>query len=746
MNDTDKFERAPSASPTDPESNREGSELSRLLGVISESRWLIVGITAIVLVLGILYSLNKTPVYQSQTILRVVQPTRSAGSLTLMQLSALVMGAPLPTQTEIELLQTRTVLEPVVKKLHLDIRVQKSGGIPIIGTFFGHRHPLAKISKFDVPNALKGETFTVVTNGNGHYRLLSPDGKQILQGKIGASAAGRVNTGDGAGLVNLQIDSIADGANRFTLVKAPAGQAVGSLLESLQIEELGRQSGMVQVTMQGTSPRFITAALNALGEANVQQNIVQNSAQAAKQIDFLNEQLPELEKRLVSAQTKLADFLSKHPTLALSQNGQYLVGLASTIEQQIGPLQAQLSEARSSLGASNPQVKALRSQLAGLQEQRKQLYAKVAKLPKGGQTLIRMQSAVTIAQGLYSTMLNQFEALQVAKAGTVANVAVVDPAITPSSPILPNRPLDILVALIVGLLLGFAAAFVRRSLRRGVEDPHVIEQRLDLPVLAALPHSRQQRRIERHHADESPGVGRLLAAHGTDDAAVEGLRSLRMGLQLVPSEAASRIVGVTSLSPGEGKSFVSSNLAYLLAQGGTRTLLLDADLRRGHMHRYFGWSRGKGLSEYLAGEAERETVIRRTTLSNLNVVTTGALPDDAANLWMRGNATEVLQRLCEGYDFVLLDLPPVLAAGDAFVVARMTTDNLLMIKPGMHSLRQLQMEMKRFARHGITLTGTVMNDISARTQRYAYHGYGYQYHYNYSSGSRRRAFSPRRDR
>lgn len=718
-----------SASATDFEDG--GNELARLLGVLSESRWVIAGITAVVLALGIAHSFIAAPVYEADTELQVLQ--QKAGGLSgLEQLSSLVQGTSIPTETEIQLLQTRAVLVPVIEKLHLSIHVG-GGGLPIIGSLLGGRTPGAKVVVFHVPHGLEGQPFELVSKGGGAYTLLDPEGKGVLQGSVGKSAAGRVRSNDGAGLINLKVASLklAKG-ERTQLTKLPTDQVVRALLSRLSISEVGKQTGIVRVGMRGQNPAALVRQLNAIAETNVHQNVRQNSVQAADQLKFLNAQLPDLEDRLETAQKKLAAFLGHRQTLALSQNTQYLVDQASALEQQIGPLQAKIAEAKSALGPQNPRLAPLHSQLRSLQVQRAALLGQVAKLPKDEQTLVRLQEGVDVAKSLYEAMLNQEQQLRVAEAGTVGDIVIVDRAVTPSRPVAPKKSWDAAISLLLGLILGVLIAFARRALRHGIEDPAVLDEGLGLPVLAVLAHSPKQRRLQRHGAVMPAGAARLLAATEKEgDPTLEGLRSLRMALQLAFREPGPKVVCISSLGPNEGKSFVSANLAYLFAQSGTRTLLVDADLRRGHVHRAFGWPRGNGFVELLKGGVLHGDIVHATQLEALDVMTTGALPKDAASLLVNLDLGEHIRALAAAYDLVLMDVPPVLAVGDALAITSHATHNLLLLKHGLHSLRQVRLAMKRFERHGIEFTGCVLNDVSAGARRYAYREYGYQYQYEY---------------
>ena len=719
-------------------------DLARLIGLISEGRWLVVGMTVLMLTLGGLYAFLRTPIYETSADLLVL--TQQSGGLSgLEQLSSMLQGSALPTETEIQLMQTRSVLVPVIDQLHLNIAVG-GGSWPILGPLLGWRdRPDVKVTQFDVPPALEGAAFEVVALGGGRYRLLDPDGRTVLEGAVGRPISGRVQTDDGFGIVTVRVAAIGSGVESFALARLATDQVVAGVLASLSVSELGLQTGIVQAKLRGTSPRLITRELNAIARTNVDGNARRSALQAARQLQFLKARLPDLERQVQAAQKRLSDFLSEHRTLVFAQDTTYLSQQGSQLEQQIAPLEAQIAEAKIALGARNPELGMLEAQLGELKKRRDELYAGVSKLPKDQQTLIRLQTDATTAQSLYQAVLNQTQTLQVAQAGAVGDVVIVDPASLPTRPVFPNRPLIMGLSLVFGLILGVGTAIGRRVLFEGIEDPEVLDRLLDLPVNAVIPHSERQERLERNRLALLPGEPPLLAAQGfSDDATSESLRSLRTSLQLILPKAGANILCLTSLGPSEGKSFIASNLSYLFSQAGLRVLLVDADLRRGHLHKAFGLVREPGLAEALTGKVPVEELIHQIGDLSLSVLTTGTLPDDAANLLLASDLAPIMEKLSVLYDLVIVEVPPVLAVSDAFVLARHATLCLLVLKHGLHSERRVELAQKRLKRHNIVLAGSVLNDVSVAAQRYAYRHYGYHYHYGPQGDERRTGEKPRR--
>lgn len=704
--------------------------VARFVGVLSEQRLLIGAIVGVTVALGIAYSVFRPRVYESDALVQVLAQ-QSGGLSGLVQLSALVQGSALPTQTEIQLIQSRAVVVPVIRKLHLDIRPEYAGigGLPVIRSILHPDSAPASVSVFDVPPALEDQPFTVEPSGGATYRLLDPGGTLVLNGRIGEPAGATVDTGRGPGVVSIRVDRVNSNADPFLLTHVPMDEAVRNVRLAMSAEEEGDQTGLVDISMRGESVGGIANEVNAIADSNLRQNVRQNSAQAAGELLFLQRQIPEMESRLENSQGKLASFLATRPTVAaFSQSAEYVVQQIGAVEQEMAPLQSQIAEARQLLGSGSPRLQAMEAQSQALQNQHEQLLTKIGKLPKDEQTYVRLQSDVTTNQTLYASMLNQIETLQIAEAGTVGDVVIVDRGIRASKPVDPRPTVAIPLSLIAGLFFGVGGAFLRRSLSQGVEDPEVIDEELSLPVYAMIARSSAERRLDRRR---KKGLSKGILAAQSDDATTEALRSLRTAIQIELAKSNARVLSVTSLSPEEGKSFTSSNLAYLFAQSGRRVLLVDGDLRRGHLHRIFGWTRDGGLSDVLRGDAVLEQTLRDTSVPNLHVLTTGTLSKDASSLLMNSEPGRIVKRCAELYDLVVLDLPPVMAVSDAYMLARYANLNLLLLKHGKHSLRQIRMALKRFDQQAIRVHGAVMNDVSTAAQRYAYREYGYQYQYSY---------------
>jgi tyrosine-protein kinase Etk/Wzc len=221
---------------------------------------------------------------------------------------------------------------------------------------------------------------------------------------------------------------------------------------------------------------------------------------------------------------------------------------------------------------------------------------------------------------------------------------------------------------VTGLFLGTLVAFTRKAIKGGIDDPQKIERLLHARVVyATIPHSSNQDKLLRKARGEG-GVLPLLAQLMPEDEAVEALRSFRAALQFSMPHFKNNIVMFTGPTRALGKSFVSANFAAVMAASGKRVLLIDADLRNGHLHRYFGVSRERGLSRAITGAMPVEEIIHHGVMENLDFIPTGELPPNRSEFLLHLNFGSLLQAVAPHYDLVLLDPPPLLAVADALII------------------------------------------------------------------------------
>ncbi len=734
-------------SKTDSLLDGDEIDLRELLGLLLDRKWLITSVTGVCFVLAVAYALLASPVYEANAIVQVESKMPSIPGLP--DLSSLGMGSgSTEATTEIALITSRTVIGNAVDDLHMDIDV-KPHRFPLIGNFIArHFHPqgptdVAKpwlgfssdgwggeeleIYRLDVPGALLDAELTVQAGDKpGEYILYDDDGNQVLKGMVGANAQA-----DG---FRIQVEKLqANPGTKFAVTKSTRLSLLSKLQEDVKAAEQGKDSGIIQITYDNEDPDLAQGFLQHVAQAYVRQNVDRNSAQASQQLDFVKGQLPDVRKQLDMAQSAMNAYQTKSNAVDIDLQTKGLLDQEVAVETSIQQLKLKQAEMDRTYTPQHPAYQALMKQLADLQGRKDSFQKQVSSLPDAQQELLKLNRDVQVNNQLYTALLSQAQQLDVARAGTVGNVYIVDPAAVDTlHPVKPKKPLIVLVGLLLGAFLSIGYVLLEKMLNRGIEDPAQIEE-LGLPVYAAIPVSPAKELTETRG---SSGLHvrklRVLAINDPADLAVEAIRSLRTSLHFAMLEAKNNILTISGPRPGVGKTFVTVNLAAVIAQSDQKVLVIDADMRKGTVHKVLGVSHANGLSDVLVGKLDPAKAIQQLDgLPNLHYMTRGDIPPNPSELLMHPRFTQVLQDLAKQYDIVIVDTPPILAVTDPAIVAQHAGANLLVMRFGVNQAREIALTKKRFEQNGVTIKGAIFNAVERRSA--GYYSYGY---YEYKSSKK----------
>jgi tyrosine-protein kinase Etk/Wzc len=729
------------------EDNDEGIDFGDLIGILVSSKWLIISIASATLALGVAKTFLDKPVYKADGLLQIKehsQPLAALGPL------AGQLDTKLPTLAEVGLIKSRMILGKAINNLNLEV-VATPRYMPVFGEAIARRfqedgvaEPLfgqsgyawggeaIQVDTFTVSPGLDDKEFLLEAGTDGQFKLIN-NGEIILKGEVGT--LGSTKVGNNSQSVSIFVSLLKSRPGTyFTVMRQSRNQAISQLNNNISVTEQGKGTGLLELTVESHSPDLAVRILNEIANIYVQQNVDQKSAESQKTLEFLEKQLPVLKEQMEAATTALNEYRIREGSIDLKLETQNILNGAVDLKTQITLLQQKRDELRQKYTESHPTIVSTDKQIARLHEQTISYDRKIKVLPDTQQAILRLSRDVEVNTELYATLLNNAQTLRLAKAGTVGNVRVVDYAIPPDAPIKPRKILIMGVALVLGLILAVAALLVRRLLKRGIDDPNLIEQQLNIPVYATIPHSKYQKVLENKLKSDSSLNKKLpvtLALEKKGDIAIESLRSLRTTLHFAFLEATNNIVLIAGPSPNVGKTFVATNLAIIMTDAGKKVLLIDGDMRKGSMSQMLATPREHGLSELISGAIKTDDAIHKIPGTDIDFIPTGAIPPNPSELLLHERFRIFLENIHKRYDLVIIDSPPVLAVTDATIISRHASATILVVRAGEHPIRELDQSARRLIQAGANLKGVVLNGLQPLSGGRGY-GYGtdvYQYSY-----------------
>ena len=700
------------------------------------AQWKLIALCILLSLICALLYLRATPDTYSVDALVQVEENKGASAALLGDLSSMVEQKQ-PAQAEIEILKSRLVLGSVIQHLNLDLKISGTENSFTDRLLSPHHYQTEyqpksvlfkddekafDIRQFNVPSNFRDKNLELRFK-DGQFSLTNTQTEQvILTGKT--NQANTLRTADG--LWNISIYTQDQLNDVYLIQKQSLPAAVNNILTNYSVAEKGKLTGILGLNYQGTDKTHITQVLNAILVSYSQQNIERRSAETAQTLKFLDEQLPELKQQLDVAEREFNKFRQQYNTVDVTKESELYLTQSVTLETQKAQLEQQVAEAGAKYTAEHPIMQQMSAQLGAINKKIAELNGTLKGLPDLQRRYLQLYREVEVKQQLYTALLNSYQQLRIAKAGEIGNVRIVDTAVEPIAPIAPKKLQILILSIFLGGFLGTLLALLRNMMRTGIKDSTQIENELDLPVYATVPHSPvQESHIKMLKKKKNIPI---LAVKNSDDIAIESLRSTRTAIHFALSSAKNNLIMISGPAPEVGKSFISANLATILAKSDKRVLIIDADLRRGYLHKYFNLDTQPGLTELLNGQQSLETVIRHTEVPGLSIIPRGKSPANPSELLSSNQFKNLLEQISEKFDHVIIDTPPVLAVTDGIIISQYTGVNLVIARYAKTQMKELKLTLNRFEQAGVKVNGFILNDIQRSSA-----GYGYNYAYAYKA-------------
>jgi len=680
-------------------------------------------------------------------------------------------------QSEIEVLKSRPLMERVVDSLGLNFEYSAVGKIKTVNVYRSAPFRIETLELYD-----NSKSFNIKLKFTTDTEFVVDDDLSITFGKEFRNKNGV-----------FRITGKANAGTEYKLEWRPSSSRAREFASAIQVVPKVTGTGILNVSMQSTNSQLAADVVNKLMSEYGLYTIEQKNRALDKTLGFVSERLDTLKIKLDSAQNVLLDFKQKNDLIdAEAQSGNFFGKISESdkiINEQLlqsnvadmindylhdkKNIYTQVPVVPSSLGLTDPTLNELVSFYNTAQFERQQLIdanipvnnpavqqanakiekarisileninnikssvnnvirsartqntssqTELRKLPAKVNEQIELQRQVDLLQNLYSLFVSKGEETAISKNANISNSDIVNNAFPNSTPVKPNKKTIRIMAVLLGLAIPALFIFLSEVLNDKVTTRADIEKITSAPILGEIGHS------------YSSQV--LIVNKTTRSMVAEQFRIIRSNLQYVLNKKEKGVILTTSSFSGEGKSFVSTNFAAVLALAGKKTIVLEFDIRKPKVLSGLGMPKGPGITNYLVGKSSLEEVIRPVEgHENLFVLGCGPVPPNPSELLLDQRVDEMFSWLRENFDMVVIDTAPVGMVSDALTLGKFAECTLYLVRQGHTFKKQIALIDDFYKAQKLPKVSIVINDVKLKLG-YGYYGYGrYGYGYGYDYGS-----------
>ncbi|MFP8818064.1 polysaccharide biosynthesis tyrosine autokinase [Acinetobacter johnsonii] len=681
------------------------------------SEWKVITLCILLsIVSAIIYLRTTENVYQTDALVQIKSNKSSplAGLSSDMAAMASLAGlggmGSSSTQSEIELLKSRAILGQAIKDLNLDIQIQPKENFfqkivsdnNYIKTYTTQDILLKKegqrlvIAQFQVPKFYENKALLLTFEDN-KYKIHDYKTEQLLK-------EGELNRVLRDGPWNISVSGNINSGQQFILQKNSLPVAMSNILKNFDAQEKGKGTGILELTYQGENPVNIPNLLNTVLNIYKQQDINRSVTDKDQQVAFLEKQLPELKEDLNNSERQFNQFRKKYGTVDVKGESELYLKQSMELEIQKVQLQQKQAELGAQYTAEHPAMQAISAQLTTLNTKISEVNNKVKQLPEIQRLYLQYYRDVEIKNQLYTGLLTTYQSLNIAKAGELGKVSIVDYAVEPVKPVKPRKLIILVLSIFVGGFIGILIALVRNFLHSGIRNIEPITTKHTLRNLGKVNQYNSLNKNSKQYAHP-------LAILEPSALPIEQMRKIATSIQYAAQLSGQPVVQMLGTTKNIGTSTLTANLAIILAQMNLKVILIDSDLRQGQLKDYFNIETTIGLSDYLNGTAALGSIITPTQQAKLDLISNGKEEINPVSLLSKPEMARLLEQLKDTYDFILVDGTAILDVSDSQILANLINTNILVTRYSYTSEQEIEMALESFKNSGHSIQGIILNMV-----------------------------------
>lgn len=733
------------------ENIEEQIDLRNYLRVILKQRWIIIAFFAIVVIGATINVFTATPIYKAST--RLVIEKENPNVVSIEEVMAVDASGTDYYQTQYKIIESRTVAREVIKRLRLDQSEEFCP--PPKDNFISN----LKNSISDIKNSIISLLKTDKTSKEKETEEYGHD-SGLVSAFISRIEVSPIRN---SRLVDISFEA-KDPVLAFRIANTLASAYID---QNLEIKLVAAKGAMEWLNNSVYDERIkVEKAERALLQYKEENKIITSFSSdvehvSAQKLAQLNTQVVDAQSKRVEAETRFkqsaalighSDMLDSVPEVLNNE-------LIRQIKSMEVNLYRRMSEFSKKYGKNHPQMVAIDSELKTLQKKKSQEVNRVINslkneykvalareeslkdaLSKQKQELLDLNEKaiqygvltreVESARNIYELLIKRFKETSLSENMKAGNIRIIDKAEVQKTPVKPQKRRAIILAMIVGLFGGTGLAFFSEYLDNTIKTPDDLKQYLNIPDLGPVPLFAAENK-----GNPKDRTSDLIALHSPKSTASESYRGIRTNILFSTAESVPQVILLSSTGPREGKTITTANIAITMAaQADSKILIMDCDMRRPEIHKLFGLTNDRGMSNILVGIDNIGEIIQSTKIPNIDLITSGPIPPNPSEILGSKRMENLINALRKKYNHILIDSPPVTAVTDALVLSKSADGVIMVIRTGDMARQIIKNGMGQFNNVGAHIIGAILNGIDLSSNKYSYYYYQY-YRYYYGEDS-----------